>query len=66
MEFSEVVPENLGPFRAEFGVPGEYAPIGGITVGYRADDLPPQVPRIDERRRSIAEVVHRGHWGKHG
>jgi|GEM_PF-1932280 len=38
---------------------------GGITVGYRADDLPPQSPRIDERRRDAADVVHRGQWGRH-
>jgi nitroreductase len=63
--FFGIAPENLDPLRAEFGVPGEYDPIGGITVGYRADDIPPQSPRIQERRRSPADVVHRGHWGRH-
>ena len=53
-------------FRAEFGVPGDYDPIGAVTVGYRAGELPPQGPHIAERRRAAAEVVHRGQWGQHG
>jgi len=62
--FFGIMPDYLDPFRAEFGVPGDYDPIGGITVGYRADDLPPQGSRIDERRRDAADVVHRGQWGR--
>jgi nitroreductase len=46
-------------------VPEEYAPIGGLTIGYRADDLPPQTPRVKERRRKADDVVHRGQWGQH-
>ncbi|MGW1064939.1 nitroreductase family protein [Streptomyces aureus] len=61
--FFGIMPEQLEPFRAEFGIPGEYAPIGGITVGYRSDDVPAQGARIAERRRGMDEVVHRGHWG---
>ena len=63
--FFGIMPEHLQPFREEFGVPDEYAPIGGITVGYRADDVPPQGARIAERRRSAGEVIHRGQWGRH-
>jgi len=62
--FFGIMPEHLQPFRDEFGVPPAYAPIGGITVGYRAPDLPPQTDRIEERRRSPQDVVHRGHWGR--
>jgi nitroreductase len=58
------VPARTDAFRAEFGIPGEYQPIGGITIGYRAEDLPPQSPRIAERRRDAAQVIHRGHWGR--
>jgi nitroreductase len=53
-------------FSCEFGLPGDYDPIGGITVGYRADDLPKQSPGIGERRRDAADAVHRGQWGRHG
>ena len=42
----------------------EYAPIGGITVGCRSPDLPPQdMQAFAERRRALDEVVHRGQWG---
>jgi nitroreductase len=63
--FFGIMTENLDPFRAEFAVPGEFHPIGAVTVGYRADDLPPQSPRIKELRRDAADVVHRGQWGTH-
>lgn len=63
--FFGIMPENLQPFRDEFGIPAEYAPIGGITVGYRSDDAPPPSPAVAERRRDPAEVIHRGQWGRH-
>ena len=63
--FFGIMPENIDPFRTEFGVPGDYHPIGAITVGYRADDLPPQGSRSKVSRRDAAEVVHRGQWGQH-
>ncbi|MET7741154.1 nitroreductase family protein [Streptomyces sp. NPDC005385] len=63
--FFGIMPEQLHAFRAEFDIPEEYAPIGGITVGHRSDDVPPQSPLVGERRRGTAEVVHRGHWGLH-
>jgi nitroreductase len=63
--FFGIMPENLDPFRVEFGVPGDYDPIGAVSVGYRADDLPPQGAHIRERRRAAADVVHRGQWGQH-
>jgi nitroreductase len=46
-------------------VPEEYDPIGGITVGYRAEDVPEQGGRVAERRRGVEDVVHRGQWGRH-
>lgn len=61
--FFGIMPENLEPFHAEFGVPAEYAPIGGITIGYRSPDTPPQSARVEERRRGVEDVVHRGQWG---
>jgi nitroreductase len=61
--FFGIMPENLGPFRAEFGIPGDYDPVGAVTVGYKADDLPPQAPKVKELRRDAADVVHRGQMG---
>ncbi|MDO0930437.1 nitroreductase family protein [Streptomyces sp. DG2A-72] len=63
--FFGIMPQQPKDFRAEFAIPDEYDPIGAITVGYRADDLPTQSPRVEERRRGSGEVVHRGHWGRH-
>jgi nitroreductase len=63
--FFGIAHENLQPFREEFGVPDEYAPIGAITVGYRAEHQPPQSPAVEQRRRTTEQVVHRGQWSKH-
>ncbi|MBX7268133.1 nitroreductase family protein [Micromonospora sp. Llam7] len=57
------VPAHTAAVKAEFGIPDEYAPIGGICVGYRADDLPPQSPAVGARRRDASAVIHRGQWG---
>ena len=58
------VPAHTAAFRAEFGIPDEYDPIGGITVGYRAPDVPPQTPVTAARRRGPDHVIHRGQWGR--
>jgi nitroreductase len=63
--FFGIMPEHLDPFRAEFGVPAEYAPIGGITIGHRSPDTPPQPDAVAARRRGAEQVVHRGRWGAH-
>ncbi|MDG4798282.1 nitroreductase family protein [Micromonospora sp. WMMD1082] len=57
------VPAHTAAFKAEFAIPDEYAPIGAICIGYRADDLPPQTPTVAARRRDASAVIHRGQWG---
>lgn len=52
--------DRIGAFRAEFGVPPEFTPIGAISIGY--SDEPPRDLR--DRRKPAAEVLHRGHWGQ--
>lgn len=64
--FFGVPPEQLDSLRATFGIPDEYAPLGGITVGHRAPDTPPQAPAVDKRRRELESVVHRGQFGRTG
>ena len=61
--FFGIMPEQLPGMKAEFGIPDDYSPIGGITVGYASPDLPPQSALVNERRRGVDDVVHRGHWG---
>ena len=55
--------EQREGFKREFGIPDEYDPVGGITVGHRHPDLAPQdATSIEERRRRKEDVVHRGQW----
>jgi len=47
-------------FRAAFGVPDEYVPIGAIALGYPAPDKPAH--SLKRGRRPVDDVVHRGRW----
>jgi nitroreductase len=58
--FFGVPPVRLPGFRAAFGVPGEYTPIGCISVGYRAPDR--RSPSLRRGRRPVEDVVHFGSW----
>lgn len=58
--FFGVPPDRMTAFRAAFDVPEEYAPIGAISVGYRAADQPS--PSLKRGRRPVEDVVHRGRW----
>lgn len=62
--FFAIMPEHLDGFRAAFGVPDEYDPIGAITVGYRAAEQPSA--RFGQRQRDVADVVHDGSWAARG
>jgi nitroreductase len=58
--FFGVPPERMDPFRAAFGVPEEFTPIGCVSVGYPAPDR--RSPSLRRGHRSAEEVVHRGTW----
>ncbi|HKH87771.1 MAG TPA: nitroreductase family protein [Acidimicrobiales bacterium] len=55
-----LIPEDIPAFRAEFGVPDGYDPIGCVAIGHED----PAAPRRDlrPRRRPAEELVHRGSW----
>jgi len=55
-------PPDIADFRARFGVPEEWTPIGAIAVGH--PDLPadPVPPARASERKSLDELVHRGRW----
>jgi nitroreductase len=59
--FFGIPPDRLDAYRDAFGVPAAYAPVGAMTVGYRAPDVPSRSLR--RGRREVAEVAHRGRWG---
>jgi nitroreductase len=50
--------DRIDSFRAAFGVPPEFTPIGAISIGYAED--PPR--DLSARRRPVADVVHYGRW----
>lgn len=54
-----IVPENVAPFKAAFGVPDAYEPIGAIAIGYDAELTPRD---LRARRKSLDSLVHYGHW----
>jgi nitroreductase len=58
--FFGIPPERTAAYRAEFGVPEEFTPIGAVSVGYPAPDL--RSGSLARGRRPVDEVVHRGHW----
>ncbi len=54
--------EQVGDFRAEFGVPERWTPVGAITVGHPHPDVAPSGSPTRRPRRPTEEVVHRGGW----
>ncbi|MGH9127782.1 MAG: nitroreductase family protein [Acidimicrobiales bacterium] len=58
--FFGIPAERVDAFREAFGVPHTHTPIGAVTIGYPAPDRPS--PSLRRGRRSLEEVVHRGHW----
>jgi len=58
--FFGIPAEQMSAYRAEFGVPEEFTPIGAISVGYRAPDH--RSGSLKRGRRPVDEVVHRGQW----
>jgi nitroreductase len=59
--FFGIPPERLPSFRAAFGVPEAYLPIGCLSVGYPGTG-DRRSPSLKRGRRGVDEVVHRGHW----
>jgi len=52
--------QTIQVFKTTFNVPDEYAPIGALTVGYRAPDK--RSPSLRRGHRPVEDVVHHGRW----
>ena len=52
---------DFSAFRAAYGIPETYRPIGAIAVGYKASPSV-ETPRRPPKPRSLDRVVHRGRW----
>jgi nitroreductase len=62
-QFFGILPPVIDAFRAQFGIPDSYTPIGAVAIGnrdYRLDPDPPWRPKI--KRKPLDEIVHRGKW----
>jgi nitroreductase len=55
-------PPDIADFRARFGVPDEWTPIGVIAVGHPDPAADPVAPARASDRKPLAELVHRGRW----
>ncbi len=60
--FFGLPPENMADFRAQFGVPEQWMPIGAIAIGHPDPASDPVAPARPGDRKSLAELVHRGRW----
>jgi nitroreductase len=59
--FFGIPPERIAAFRAAFGVPDGFRPVGCVSVGYPGSD-DRRSPSLRRGRRPVDEVVHRGRW----
>ncbi len=59
--FFGIPAERVDRYRAAFGVPEEFTPVGAVTVGYPAPDR--RSPSLRRGRRGVDQVVHHGRWG---
>jgi nitroreductase len=60
--FFGLPPRNMADFRTQFGVPDQWTPIGAIAVGHPDPASDPFPPARASDRKSLDELVHRGHW----
>jgi nitroreductase len=60
--FFGLPPENMADFRTQYGVPDPWMPIGAIAIGYPDPAADPVPPARASDRKSLDELVHRGHW----
>jgi nitroreductase len=60
--FFGIHPEIMAEFRARFGVPEEWTPIGAIAIGHPDPDADPVPPARPSDRKSLDKLVHRGQW----
>jgi nitroreductase len=57
-----IPPSNMAQFRAQYGVPQEWVPIGAIAIGHPDPANDPVPPPRASQRKPLDELVHRGCW----
>lgn len=60
--FFGLQPAIIDAFRAHFGVPEQWMPIGAIAIGEPDPAADPVPPARASDRRTLEDLVHRGTW----
>jgi nitroreductase len=60
--FFGIPPETMADFRARFGVPDQWTPIGAVAIGHPDPAADPVRPARASDRKTLAELTHRGRW----
>jgi len=60
--FLGIPPEIMDAFRAEFGVPQDWTPIGAVAVGHPDQSVAPAGSSTTRGRKPLSDLVHRGTW----
>jgi nitroreductase len=60
--FFGIPPSIMPAFRARYGVPEEWTPIGAIAIGYPDPEADPVPPTRASERKTLDELVHQGRW----
>jgi nitroreductase len=66
--FIGIPPDKEAGVRTAFGIPGDFDPVGVVTIGHHPpdpEDTGAAGSPSRRRRKPVSEVVHRGRWG-HG
>jgi nitroreductase len=60
--FFGIPPESIEKFRAAYGVPDAYHPIGAVAIGYPYPGADAGGSAHVIKRRALDDLVHRGRW----
>lgn len=60
--FFGLFPPTLDAFRAEFGIPDEWEPIGAIALGHPAPVDPVRSSAHTRPRKALEQIIHPGQW----
>jgi nitroreductase len=60
--FFGIPPHHIADFRALYGVPDKYVPIGAVAIGHPASEADQGGSARVIKRRALDDLVHRGRW----
>jgi nitroreductase len=60
--FFGIPPHQIADFRALYGVPDRYVPIGAVAIGHPAPEADRGGSARVIKRRTLDDLVHRGRW----